>query len=419
MEILRKHQIVTTVFLFLLSTSFFGYKGFVESGMYANFYKYFCILLLIYLSSSVTNIKGSMSISNMVRYIVIMFVVGIIWAVILRRQSIVSSVNGMAEDLPLVFFFLFQLLNFENKKMFKAIIICSILYIIAFLVSLNTFPNHIFGYSNNLDAINRSLIDLEERGVLRLNVPGADIVVLLFFMVLTYFRKNKAMYFLLIPILIIIFLRGTRTPFFIATSIGVLYLIWKLKFIYKLSVLIVSITLISFFYSMYDRILEGTSTNPISQYVQLTQAQINSNKNDIRTLTTQYFFTQFNDNVLEYIVGNGKPSGNGTYNMEIRKLANSKRYYTVDVGFVYIFVYYGIIGLILYLLLFVIVLKTPVEDNYMFAKLYVIYGYLILPTNVSILWIAPFVFSMNLYIVYRSSRNLRLKLLKFHDNNEF
>lgn len=410
MKIGKNIQIIIAVFLFLLSTSFFGHKNIVQGGFYG-LYKYFLVFLLLLLWKDIIKSKIAKTIPNILKKITLMFVIAIVWAMIFHGQSLKISISAMAEDIPLIFFFLFMKYNFDNKSLVKAIFIGASLYTIVLLYCLSTFPNNVFAYSDDVESINRALYEFEQRGVLRLSVPGADIVISFFFLVLTYFKKHKIWYLLFIPIIIIMVLRGTRTPLFIAVSIGVGYLIWNLK--YKWLIVTIILILICGGSVIYQKILKSNDDDPISLYVKMTQEQVKSNKNekDIRIRMSEYFFTQYNDNPMEYIVGNGRPGTHSAYNQELLNLSNQKSYYIVDVGITYIFVYYGVIGLILYLILFVTLLKTPVEDEYMFAKLYIIYGYAILPTNVSILWTSPFIFALHIYILYRSNLNLKRKCI--------
>lgn len=409
---LKRNQVVVTLLLFFLSTGFFSFKYLVQGINYSHYYGFFNIFLLLYLGHDIVKNKLRSGIAATIRFIIIMFVVAMFWATLLHNQSPLNSIQGMAADLPLVSFFFFVKYKYDNKKLTKSIFIAGFLYSVIYVYSLLTFPNSIFAYADSAETIDRIANSLNERGVMRLSLPGADIMVAIFFVILTYFRRNKIWYFLLIPVLIMIILRGTRTPLFITIIVGCGYLLYNVKYRW----LAISLLFAMLFggIRIYDKILEWNGTDPVSIYIRMTQAQLESNdkEEDIRLEMTKFFFTKYNDNPIEYIVGNGKPAGSSEYSKELINMSNIRSYYIVDVGFTYIFVYYGIIGLVLYTILFICILRTPIEEKYMFSKLYVIYGYLMLPTNVSILWIAPFIFSLNLYIVYRSSLDLKKSNLR-------
>ena len=409
---LKRNQVVVTLLLFFLSTGFFSFKYLVQGINYSHYYGFFNIFLLLYLGHDIVNNKLRSGIAATIRIIIIMFVVAMLWATLFHNQSPLNSIQGMAADLPLVSFFFFVKYKYDNKKLSKSIFIAGFLYSVIYVYSLLTFPNSIFAYADDVETIDRIANSINERGVMRLSLPGADIMVAIFFAILTYFRRNKIWYFLLIPVLIMIILRGTRTPLFITIIVGFGYLLYNVKYRWLAISLLFAIVFGGI--RIYDRILEGDGSDPVSIYIRMTQAQLESNdkEEDIRLEMTKFFFTKYNDNPIEYIVGNGKPAGSSEYSKELINMSNIRSYYIVDVGFTYIFVYYGIIGLVLYTILFICILRTPIEEKYMFSKLYVIYGYLMLPTNVSILWIAPFIFSLNLYIVYRSSLDLKKSNLR-------
>lgn len=414
---LKKNQIVVTLLLFFLSTGFFQFKYLVQGINYSHYYGFFNIFLLLCLGCDIIKKEPRCGIVATIRIIIIMFVVAMLWATFFHFQSPINSVQGMAADLPLISFFYFMKYKYENKKLTKSIFIAGILYAVIYVYCLFTFPNSIFAYVSNAEAIDKIMNSVNERGVVRLSLPGADIMVATFFAILTYFRSNKIWYLLLIPVIVMIILRGTRTPLFVSVFVGCGYLLYKVK--YRWLAIVFLFIMVFGGVRFYNKIIEGKGTDPISIYIKMTQAQLKSNdkEGDIRLEMTKYFFTKYNDNPVEYLVGNGKPAGSSEYSKELIRLSETRSYYIVDVGFTYIFVYYGIVGLILYTWLFVCILRTPVEEKYMFSKLYVIYGYLLLPTNVSILWIAPFIFSLNLYIVYRSSLDLRKTIID--TNNKY
>ena len=134
------------------------------------------------------------------------------------------------------------------------------------------------------------------------------------------------------------------------------------------------------------------------KYVQLTNNQMDTGEEDIRVTMTKYFFKDFNTNPLQDLIGNGINSV-GDYGNKIAYLGQNKGLCITDVLPTNIFLFFGIVGLLLYTLLFFAVLRSKVTPDCMFAKMMVIYMYLIGPTNVALLSISPMIFAMSLYIV--------------------
>lgn len=370
-----------------------------------NGFSVICMIVVSILAASLverdllkTNIQG------VVAKIIVMFFASAFWAYVFWDQSLFDSYfaifsvfsGGM---MPLVFFFIFQKYDFSQEDAIRCIVICGILYTICLLVGLLTIPDPFFGFSAVDDVEKAYESSLDQRGVIRLNIPGADFVVMLIFFILSYFRKQKKYYCLLIPLFVVLILRGTRTPFFCATLIGIIYVILKVKNRFLVGMLLL-LTYLSLF-AASDALFKSETDNVIGKYVQLTNKQIENNnkRNDIRVEMAKYMMSKFNTSSLAYITGNGVPGRQGNYSKTMMDLGEYKGYYVVDVAFVQIFVYFGLVGLILYTLLIIKVVKTKIPEKYDFAKLYIYYLVLIMPTNCSIVSMSSFMFAIALYII--------------------
>ena len=157
---------------------------------------------------------------------------------------------------------------------------------------------------------------------------------------------------------------------------------------------------------IYQMILNSDSNNAIVKYVQMTSNQIersNEKEEDIRIEMARYMFTEFNEgNILRTLFGNGVPGYNGHYAKIIEKLGDKRDYYPVDTAFTTIYVYFGIIGLILYAQLLWIVIRTKVTPEGSFAKLYIFYLYLISPANSALIFSGSLTLGIALYIIQQN-----------------
>ena len=397
------------VLLFAAWNSFFRFRPMADFGKWWTLMDIFLLVLVIYLLPEIINNCRKEGISSTISLILIMFGLSVFWSNIFWDQDAFVSFMNLCSTMhgvyPLVIFVLLQKYHVPQKEVTKAIIILCIIYSICLFLGQLTFPNSLFGYySKELNEI--SLSAYEERGVLRLNVPGADFVILCIFGVLSWNKKKKINYIILIPLFLILFLRGTRTPLFVALFVGLVYLV--LQFKNKL----ISIALAVAFYlslsATYELMLNSRGDSILVRYVQLTNEQIEKNnmiREDVRIGMIKYMFGEFNnDNVAAIILGNGIYAGESRYQKKMEYLQKTFQYHVVDSGFTNIFISFGILGLILYLTLLIKVILTKVSDECMFAKLYILYLYLIMPTNTGILTITPFTFALALYLVYKGSQ---------------
>lgn len=306
--------------------------------------------------------------------------------------------------LPLGVFYILKKYNVSIQEVIIAIIILCIMHSILQIIGMLTFPNVVFGNAGE-KAIERSMVDLEQRGVLRLAVPGTDFVPLVMFMVMVVAKQRKIMYLLLIPLSIILLMRGTRTPFFITMFVCFCYYMLSMKRKWLALVLLI-LSYISFS-SLYNSLLNSTADNVIVNYVKMSEQQLDNDEEDIRVRMAKFYVLDFNEgNMLKDIFGNGIP-GNSEYGKVVSRMSEAYHYYIVDVGLVEIFVYFGVLGFIAYFSLLRKVIKAEVIDTCIFAKLGIYYFFMILPTN-SMLISNPLPVALIIYVLYKGQLQTEL-----------
>lgn len=395
---IKKNIIPILILLFCIWNKFFNFKPFVEAQWYSQLSDVFTVCFVIFLLKEILRKRERFSVANGLSLICIIFFFSILWSYILRGQSFYGSLRALSKLFPVIIFFFLSKYKIGNQQVVKTMAVLCLMYMFFHLSALATYPNHLFGYSEHL--MEQAESTMEQRGVLRLGIPGQDFIVAIIFLVLTKFRHKKNFYILLIPLFSMLLLRGTRTPLFVTLVICIIYYLWQIR--HKFVTFFIGIVLFAILNIAYEHLLNSNSDDILTNYVQMTALQLENNNDteDIRIEMSKYYFTQFNDNIFEIIFGNGVPFGKSDYGKEVSRLSNTHLYYLADVGITDIFVLFGVIGLIAYGLLLISVIRTKIDEKYMFAKLYIFYTYLILPTNVSLISLAPMIFAMNLYLVY-------------------
>lgn len=397
------------VLFYIVWTKFFNFVGITT--IYYETIMSFCLLgLTLWLASDMCK-RQQDPISKSAQSVCWLFLLSIFWCYIYSGQRLYDSFRVYFSPhfgvLPLIVYFFFKKKYVSLYAIVRSIIIITVIYSLCYILGMATFPNSVFG-SFTGEAIEYAEDTYEQRNVLRLNMQGADFVVLTIMFILTYFEHKKKYYFFLIPLFVMLIFRGTRTPFFVTSIICVAYFLFKIK--YKIVAIVLAAIVAASLPAAQDAVLSSNSDNPVIRYIQLTSTQMDKqdDETDIRVEMTEYMFTEFNkDRVLPTLFGNGIPNG-GAYGAKMQRLMQDNGYYVVDVGFTEIFIYFGIVGLVLYTLLLLVIIRVKVPKKCFFAKLYMIYLYLILPTNCALISLSPIMVAMALYVLYIGSCQPRL-----------
>lgn len=388
--------VIAIVLLFCLTNRFFNYKPLVLSPSFDNVVNLMVNACYIFVFLKYCIRHQYSSISKYVAAVLIMFAFSLLYPSLFWNQSVYYTFRGMGRLYPLCFYFIFVHFGVSLQQIKKAIIILAVLYSLVELVGVSTYPYNIWGYSDFMteDAGEASVI---QRGIVRLSVPGADFIVFTIFIVLTQFKECRKYYILLVPLFILLIMRGTRTPLLVTLIMTAVYIIAHIK--KKFLTASICVLALLTYQQTYEMILNSDSDSIIVKYVQLTEHQMNEGDEDIRLTMTKYFFTEFNQTPLQDIFGNGI-NAVGTYGNKIKFLGENRGLCITDVLPTNIFLYFGVVGLILYTLMLVSVLRTKVSPKNQYGKMMVIYMYLIGPTNVALLSISPMIFAMALYAVH-------------------
>lgn len=309
----------------------------------------------------------------------------------------------------IMIFFLLQKNNVSHRVLLKAIAFCCILYCTAYIIGTITFPNQIFGFDTSEDKQDQIMDSADSRGVLRLFIFGSQIIPLTIYTILTYFKKKKKYYLLLIPLYILLMMQGARTPFFICILVSIVYIIINMK--HKFIVFLAAIFIYLGGLWLYNHLLTSTSDDALTLYVQMTQKQVENNEDndDIRLEMSKYFFMDYNEgNILQIIFGNGFPDGKSDYAKGLSRLSTLKRYFACDVGITQIFLYMGVIGIWVYIILFFKGIRTQVPDEYAYGKLFLFHYALISFANNAMVEYGMFTFGLALYSIYRANYEMNI-----------
>jgi hypothetical protein len=235
-------------------------------------------------------------------------------------------------------------------------------YITCYFYALLKAPEVIFG---NADVT----ID-DQRGLVRLFVPGRSFVYLAYFLALSKYLKFKATYWLSISIVLfgIIVMHVIRQYILFSFLIGFFVVFDQIKWWKKIAVIGLVFFGISYLYEQLPF---------LQKLVELSEGQVNDNnlgEENIRITSYRYFFTDFAPNAFSAIFGNGTPHETSSYGNFYVNTINQKGLYMTDVGYAQIYALFGGLGLFLFGFLFYKAIsqkKIPVE--FLYTKWFVLF----------------------------------------------
>ncbi len=235
------------------------------------------------------------------------------------------------------------------------------------------YPNCWFGLSNE-DAVQGMKDSLESRGVMRFNIPCKILSALFIFKELQFFEMKRKQILRLGILFLYLLMIGNRFPL-IVCLLMVLYMIViskhiklanKIEIVLAICILLAITLIIPFTRNIIDKLLALSSEGGVNGI----------GEDNIRLLAATYFFTEFNNpnDYLHIILGNGMCFPNsGKYADKMEFLNLNLHYYQSDMGYCELFIYFGIIGLLVVALWFLGALLINSSPRYSYIKYFFIF----------------------------------------------
>lgn len=352
-----------------------------------------------------TNYKRN-SIPQIIKWILIISFISYIMAYIFWDQGILNSYRSSIWCLNLMYFFALLKYRYTEKELIHCVIFFSIINFLLWLYAMSQAPQVVFGRIGDSEELAQYV---NNRGGYRINILGKNLVILLFFYYLVKLFREKKIYLYFLCFSIFIYICSDLTRSNIASIIITifLFLILFIKLNHKYITFITTFIIISIF------IIYSVLGEQIDILLKLTNSQFDGSMtgNDDgmwRINEYVFFLTEFNNNIFTYIFGNGF-ANSSPLQIELDRIKDIKMYFLSDVSYMQIFISMGLVGLFLYLKLFVKSLSLKTINNCTYVKLYLIYAL------IANLTIAPlldsYTLSICLYLIYRSNINYKISKL--------
>lgn len=279
------------------------------------------------------------------------FIISSFAALLFHEQPI--TVTLYAQFAFYTFFFYFLLSNIEPDpdKIVKLFLWLGYLYAVIYFMQYLVYPTQLVS--------SKVLID---RGTVRIGMPGAEYMMVSWFILLNrYFNTKKIINILgLIPFVVIIIILATRQLLATTVLITFIQIILSKQLKSKISVFIMIALATIPFYFLFQDIF-----NEIISVSKKQQSDIGEN---IRLLAARFFMYDLNHNPLWIITGNGFPGPHSEYGVYLNRISKELGYYMSDVGIIGDFAKFGILYAIAELSLIFRLILFKHHPDFMFLR---------------------------------------------------
>jgi len=284
------------------------------------------------------------------------------------NQGFLDSLKPVSFTMSYILFFLLLIFKLRIKDIEKIILVLGIFYIIIYFSAHILYPKEIF-----------HVMDYgSQRGFQRISVSGMSLLFILSFFSLNKYIDEHKFWWLILYFITLICIILTLTRTIIATSfiLSALYILRKSSYLKKILVVII----IGVFVLLVSQL---TVFKLMSQE---SQKQSENWSNYVRVRAADYFLFHFPPNAFAKVMGNGKPYKNNAYSNHVYHINMVYGYYVSDLGYIGIYVTYGIFSIIAFFTIFYRMARTQVPEKYMYAKYFLYFVFLtniIVPSLIS------------------------------------
>ena len=351
------YYVATTVIVILL-LQFFSFK-YLPDGI-ANYSAFFAGVAILGMFLFLLLFKKRQGERHSLDIIVGLFIFSMFFALINANiywgQSTFFSLIGFKFYYIYFLYFVFVYISFPQIDAEKIMLLFFYLSVIVFLINAITFPNVIFAWRSE-----------ERREGSSFFFYGQGFTALGgFYFLNKYFDKRNLFHLglFIVSFLCLFFLTRSRNNL-IGMALGSLVMILFAKIKNKGQVIAIFLSFVAVVASFSDKIMSKISAESVNQVANYSS--------DIRYIAHKYFLTTFQSGPLTYLFGNGYPYGNSNLQREIDKLSAGFGFYDSDLGFTGLFIHFGILSILAWLLIFykVATLKSNKKStNYIYIKSY-------------------------------------------------
>lgn len=308
-----------------------------------------------------------------------------------HKQNFGTTLFAQNEFYLLSFYFLLHKIKPDPRKLLDMFVtlglICTVIYFIQYLI----YPTKITSASMMID-----------RGTLRIFMPGFGFAYSSYFILLSrfYVTKRTRHLLLLVPIVIVFFLMGTRQILAVAFLLTVISIILSRTIRSKFFVFfLLAACVIPIYYIFID---------VFNNMLELTQNQVVHAQSNVRYKAASYFLFNFNGGSEWLLTGNGFPGSHTDYGKAIQRLTQAYGYYLSDIGILGDLFKFGILYVLAILIIRVKLISAPLAEEYTFVRYESIGELLTIATGAGLQAQSITILCMSMYIA-DANKELKMK----------
>lgn len=356
---MKRHFEIAFVFLLIIISLKFFDARFLDNSL-LNYLLFLTLIVTVFISVPYV-LPTNKGFVFPVQLLLIAMFISIIMAGLYWDQSLLDSLIAVAPYLIVFIFFYLWHIQFPVNILEKIIVFYGSLYILLYVFEFITSGTVYFGKPLWGDEF------LVSRGITRIIFPGGGVFVLTSFIAinkLTSQDKNRWFWLLLAIAGIVIPVMQVTRQFIVGILLIYLYHVIRSIRIWKKLVVFASlVSIIIFLQYVNHPIIDGL--------IDSTRNDANLGSNYIRVLAGEFFLTDFSPNLSTQILGNGVPYfGVSNFGLYVDSLGVTQEYFLSDEGIIAVYVMFGVLAIIAYLLIFIKSFIIPLPGNFQYLKYY-------------------------------------------------
>ncbi len=254
-----------------------------------------------------------------------------------------------------LFYFALHLIRIPDYDLEKIIVYLAIVHVLFYMIQFASYPARVFDVRTS-----------DERGTLRIFLPGLSYLVLGYFYMLNkiFERFTPGKLALLFFFFSIFILMGTRQILFSTFLLTMLYILLSKRVKSKILILVIAaLSVVPVIFMFQDIFLS---------LLDVSQQQSEGFAEDIRVRAATFFILELFPNNLSYLTGNGADSANSPYGQAIQMYRDVYGFYQSDVGIIGDFTKFGALYVLAVFVLIFRMIFSKTGDDYSYIKYYYI-----------------------------------------------
>jgi hypothetical protein len=270
---------------------------------------------------------------------------------VFHEQNIGSTLFAQYEFYFFIFYFLLHRLKPDPDKLLNMFLWLGYGYSIIYFIQYIAYPMEIV-----------SSKAIEDRGTIRILMPGAEFLITAWFILLSRFFTTRSIKHIigLLPFVIILILLATRQVIAATVLLTILAIIFSKTLKSKFAVIGLIVVAIIPFYFLFQGIFD--------QMMDVSRVQRTNMGENIRMLAARYFLFDLNPNPVWIITGNGMPGPSSTYGKFLFRISEELGYHQSDVGLIGSFSRFGILFALAELIFLFRLVFFKVNEKYTFIR---------------------------------------------------